>query len=111
MDLLWVTLVNDDRGLITTPAVIPLKNKADQRKFHNTQSTGSPNGWLGVRTVVGGGTYPTLGRTLSVVSLLVSITTVHLRVSTVGEGRIRHVLVVARRRGRRGSVLGWWGTI
>jgi len=54
---------------------------------------------------------PTLGSALSVVSLFVTITTVHLRVSTTGKGRIRHRFVAARRLGRRGSVLRWRGAV
>jgi len=52
VDLLWVALVNDDRGLITTPVVVvsPLERKTQARsakKFHNIRSTCSPGGCLG----------------------------------------------------------------
>jgi hypothetical protein len=76
--LLWVTLVNDNRRLVTTPTVaVP----------------------------------PTLGTTLSVRSLFIPITTVHLRVSTIDERRIWHRFVGLRWVGGRGSVLRWRGTV
>lgn len=114
VDLLRVALVNDDRGLITTPVIVvsPLERKTQVRSAGDSIAPG--------RLVLQAGvweqaskkeTYPTLGSTLSVGSLFVAITTVHLRVSTADERRIWHWLVAFRRLCRRRSILRRWGAV
>lgn len=114
VDLLWVSLVNDDRGLITTPVIVfsPLERKTQARSANNSIKSGRlvlqacvwEQAWKKE-------TYPTLGSTLPVGSFFVAITTVHLRVPTTDERRIRHRFVAFRRLGRRGSILRRRGAV
>ena len=103
-----VDVVND-RSLITTPTVVPLKTSTIRTNSTILRSTDSPHRRLIVRTGWKR-TYPIHRRTLPIVSLLVPITTVHLRVSTTDERRIWHLVGARRLNGGR-SVLRWRSTI